>query len=58
MTLRERQIRLAETLPVAHWLTQFSVREVETRLRRYGLPQKVAKTAISAAKKKIDQTGN
>lgn len=50
MEQREKLLYLADRLPTQEWLTQLSVREVEQRLRKFGLSQKMAKQAISDAK--------
>ena len=48
---RDKMIYVAESLPNQHWLSLYTVREVERKIRRFGISQKVAKTAIWNAKK-------
>ena len=47
----ERRRRLAERLPVADWLSRYTVRQVERRIRRYGVGRNTAKALIAAARK-------
>ena len=54
MEHREKLLYLAESLPTKHWLTVYGTREVEKRLRSFGLSQRLAKIAISKAKQELN----
>ena len=46
----EKMKYVAGRLPVAHWLKLYPVRNVERRIRNFGISLRVAKIAISEAK--------
>jgi hypothetical protein len=44
---------IAKALPTKYWLSKYDTREVEKRLRAFGLSQKMAKIEISNAKQNL-----